>query len=125
MAASANGGAWIERADADQCGPLRIGEPRSLGEHSADEVLACGHHAAHAEVSGGRRAIELVAGHMSFLDAHDIETLEPVRNHAEGLASNRDRADGRIAMLRRHGELVGELAGEGDAEQSRWHPSPA
>ena len=44
------------------------------------------------------KAVEFIAGDVTFLDAHDAERLGSIRRHRESLAGGHDRADYRVAV---------------------------
>ncbi len=55
---------------------------------------------------------------MTLLDAHHAERFETVRDDTEVLSCRGEPPDDGIAVARRHGDLVGELTGEREAEQA-------
>src|SRR5262245_50892996 len=95
----------------------------ALAHHAADEILAARHHAAEAEILGGGGAVELAAGDMALLDAHDRQRLDAIGDDAEARAFAHQQARHPVAMVGGHRQLIGELAGEGDAEQSSGNPA--
>jgi hypothetical protein len=86
---------------------------------TADIVLLRGHHPPEAEIARRGLAVELVAGDMALLDAHHAERLGAVGRDADAAAGLPSAPAQRIAIARRHRELIGELAGERDPEQPR------
>src|SRR3954469_13589755 len=69
--------------DADERGPRWVSQAGAAGKNAADEVLLLCHHAPEAEVSRSGRAVEFIAGDMSFLDAHDPKRFGSVGRDVE------------------------------------------
>src|SRR2546425_8943992 len=66
----------IDRDKADEAVALRISEPRPRQAAAADEIgLLAADEAAEAEILGRRGTVELGAGDMTLLDAHDAHRL--------------------------------------------------
>src|SRR5882672_7215306 len=109
----------IDRLQSDESGPLRIDQRRPRGHDAADIVLFGRHHTAKAKIAGDRVAVQFITRDMPLFDAQDRQRFGAVGNHAEILARVHQRVRERLAISRRHRDLVGEFAGKRDAEQSQ------
>ena len=98
-------------------------QPLSLRHDPADAVLLGGHHAPQPKFGRRRRPVELVAGGVALLDAHDAQGLGSVGHDAHRLAQLHQPPHQRVAVAGGDRQFVGQLAREGDAEQPR--PQPA
>ena len=87
-------------------------------QYAADEIAARLQHPFKTEIVRRGVAVELGAGHVTFLDAKRVQGVEPVRAEAEGLAGFEDRFPESERVHRWNRKLVGELAGERNAEQA-------
>ena len=109
----------IDRLEADQRRPVGRQQRRPVRHDAADVVLARRHHAAEPQVARRGLPVDLVAGDVALLDAHDTQRLGAVGRDGELAARLHDAPDQRVAIARRHRDLVGEFAREREAEQAR------
>ena len=77
------------------------------------------------DIVGRHAAVEFAMGDMALLDAQHVQRLDPVGADAMRPARLHDRIRHRLAIARGHRQLVGQFAGEGDAEQPRLQRRPS
>jgi hypothetical protein len=106
----------VEGLNPDQRWPVGVGQARPSCHHATDEILLVGHQASEAQVGRGRRAIQLITGHVSLFDAQNAQRFRAIRRRAEVLARCHQCADKSIAIASWHRQLIGELPREGDAK---------
>src|SRR6516165_10334708 len=123
MRAGGQGLRSIDGFHADEDRSHRVDQSRAPGKHLADAILVCRDHAAEAKVARRGLPVDLWSADMPLLDAKHVQRLCPIRCDVEVGPSLHQRTDRRVAVARRHGDLVGKLAGEGHAEQPRRHPT--
>ncbi len=114
----------FDRLQADQLQPVGGGQPEPGGKPLADEIrLLHRHHPAKPHIVGRGAAVELAMGDMALLDAQHVERLDPIGADFLLMPGIHDRIGNRFAVTCRHSKLVGEFAGEGDAEEPRLQPA--
>ena len=109
----------INGLQADKAQPVLVDKRLASGEDRADAVLLRRYHARHAQIPRGDGAVQLIAGDMPLLNAHDAERFGAVRRYVIGFAGRHQRTDHGVAIACRNGNFIGEFAGEGNAEQPR------
>ena len=85
-------------------------------EDPADAVFLLRDHTPHAEHGGSALAVQFIPGEVAFLDPEYSQGLSPIRNSIELLPRVHQLVDERIAISCRHGNLKGQLSGEGNPE---------
>ena len=119
MAASGKRVCGVDRAHADKAVATRIGKARARRKHHADRVFFARHHFAKAHIQRGGLAVKLIPRDMAFFDAHHAKRFGAVNHGVKFCARRRQFADHRVTVAGGHGDFIGKLAREGDAEQAR------
>src|SRR6266404_4656099 len=110
MGTGAKAGILVRGFEASKGWPIDIEQRRAVRHGPADIILLCRHQFGEAQISCCGTTIDLVAGNMSFLDAHDAEGLGAIRCDAEARTNLHQRPRERVSEPCGHREFVGELA---------------
>ena len=107
--------------DADQPRACGVDERRALCEHRADVVLVSGEQTPQPQIVRRGLAAQFPARGVAFFDAQHAEGFGAVGRHTQILARSEQCLDQCLAVLRGHGDFVGELAREREPVQTPPH----
>src|SRR5215831_5308615 len=123
MGAGAKASTLVRGFEAGKGGPIGIEQRRAIRHDPADVVFPCRHQFGQAEVPCRGTTIDLVAGNVSFLDAHDTEGLGAIWCYTEACTNLHQRSRECVSKSCGHRDLVGTLTGKRDAEEAGRNPA--